>query len=54
MIGEFLQRQAGLFDDSFKCSGLERFVLRHDDCPRSVAQNKMGACLSKLDKSKPF
>ena len=54
MVEEFLQRQAGLFDDSFKSSGLEGFVLRHDDCPRSVAQNKMRACLAKLDKSTAF
>jgi hypothetical protein len=54
MINEFLQSQAGLFDDSFKCSGLEGFVLRHDDRPRSIAQNQMRAGLSKLDKSTTF
>ncbi len=43
MVDEFLQSQASLFDDSFHGSGLERFVLRHDDCPRSVAQNEMRA-----------
>ena len=51
MVDEFLQSQASLFDDSFKCARLEGFVLRHDDRPRSIAQNQMRACLSKLHES---
>jgi len=54
MVDEFLQSQASLFDYSFQRSGLEGFVLRHDNGPRSLAQNKMRACLAKLDKSTTF